>query len=116
MAVATREHVNCVASRTATFPNSEELGKWSDCPCGFVRLQEVRRLYAEEITVGEERRRQGEARPGMTWRGKTGQARARQENTRQDQARQVKGKDGKKRRGNARAIQPDLEASYNSKH
>ena len=88
------------------------------------RLQEVPRLYVEAITVGcvcvweggEEKRRQGEARLGMSWRGKTGQARARQENTRQDQARQVKGKDGKKRRGKARAIQPDPEASYNSKH
>ena len=56
------------------------------CP----RLQEVRSLYAEEITVGEERRRQGEARLGMTWRGKTVQARARQGNTRQNQARQDK--------------------------
>ena len=83
-----------------------------------MRLQEVPRVYVEAIHVGVggEKRRQGEARLGMSWRGKTGQARARQENTRQDQARQVKGKDGKKRRGNAKAIQPDPEASYNSKH
>ena len=107
-------------------PNSEELRKLSNCPCGFARLQEVRRLHVGEITVRGGKRRQGEARPGMTWRGKTGQARARQGHTRQNKAmqrkgrqkkaRQCKGKQGKARRGKAKAIQPDAEASYNSKH
>ena len=66
--------------------------------------------------VGGEKRMKDEGRLGKAWRGKTGQAMAGQENTRQDQAWQVKGKDGKKRRGKARAIQPDPEANYKSKH
>ena len=66
------------------------------------RLQEVRRLYAEEITVREEKRRQGEARPGMTWRGKTGQAGARQGKTRQLKAGQGKANEMKARQDEAR--------------
>ena len=37
-----------------------------------MRLQEVPRVYVEAIPVEEEKRRQGEARLGMSWRGKTG--------------------------------------------
>ena len=67
------------------------------CP----RLQEVRSLYAEELTVGEERRRQGEARLGMTWRGKAGQARAKQGRTLQNKTRKGNAMEGKARRDEA---------------
>ena len=97
------------------------LKNWENCQIARAALRALARSAPfvrgdDNCGRGEEKRRQCEARLGMSWRGKTGQARARQENTRQDQARQVKGKDGKKRRGKARAIQPDPEASYNSKH
>ena len=87
MAVATREHVNCVADKTTTFPNSEELGKWSGTARqdkameGKTRQGRTRHGNARE---GEARARLGEAGQGKEWQGRARPVKANEERVMQD--------------------------------